>query len=401
VSLSNLFDRFVCPTSPYPNRLEVARAAGCRIVDTQGREYLDFISGIAVTNVGHCHPDVVAAVQQQAGLYSHTMVYGEHIQAPQVELARELGRIAPPPLDTTYFLTTGAEANDAALKLAIKLTGRARLCAFDRAYHGDTVGALACFGDARFREQFAPLLPACDFLPFGDVAALERIGRQHAAVIVEPVQGEAGIIPPPHGFLQALRARCSEVGALLIFDEVQTAFGRVGNWFAAREFGVTPDLIIVAKALGAGMPLAGVIGPRDMMRRFAAEPPFSHITTFGGNPVCCAAGLAGLRVIARDNLLENAREMGDYLVMRLAATAAESKPLVRHNRGIGLMIGCELRDAQVAREVIARCQSSGLIVESTLLNEAVIRLSPPLIVTREECDFAIDTLGEAFAAVGT
>ena len=207
MSLASDFARFVCPTSPFPNGLQVASARGCRIVDTRGREYLDFISGIAVTNVGHCHPDVVAAVQMQAALYAHTMVYGEHVQAPQVELAREIAAIAPPPLDTTYFLTTGAEANDAALKLATKLTGRSRLCAFHRAYHGDTVGALACFGDEVFRGPFSGLLPPCDFLPFGYVNALDAITSEHAAVLVEPVQGEAGIVPPPEGFLQALRER--------------------------------------------------------------------------------------------------------------------------------------------------------------------------------------------------
>jgi acetylornithine/succinyldiaminopimelate/putrescine aminotransferase len=366
------------------------RAQGCRLFGADGRTYLDFIAGISVVNVGHCHPAVTEAVALQARLYAHTMVYGEHLQRPQVQLAARLAALAPSPLDAIYFLTTGAEAVDAALKLAVKLTGRSRLVAFDGAYHGDTVGALACFGSAEWRAPFSALLPAVDFLPYGDFDALERISPDIAGVIVEPVQGEGGIRVPPDGWLAALRARCTATGALLIFDEIQTGLGRVGDWFAARRFGVTPDVLLVAKAVGGGMPLAGVMAPRDVLRRFAAEPPFSHITTFGGHPVSCAAGLAALNVIEREGLLENANRMGSRLMDGLRAIAAVAPAgRVREVRGVALMIGVEHDTRATARGIVERCRAAGLILETNLLNEPTIRFSPPLIVTEAEVDEAL------------
>lgn len=388
-SLSDDFSRYVCPTSNYGTSIEVARASGCYIYDTAGREYLDFISGIAVNNVGHCHPRVVAAVEQQARRYAHTMVYGEHLQAPQVALARKIAEVAPPGMDTTYFLTTGAEANDAALKLAVKLTGRRGIVAFEKAYHGDTVGALSCFGDERYRRDFAPLLHETRFLPFGSADHLDQINDQTACVIVEPVQGEAGIIPPPDGWLQDLRERCTEMGALLVFDEVQTGSGRVGEWFAAARYGITPDVITVAKGMGMGMPLAGVIGPREMLLRFATEPAFAHITTFGGHPVSCAAGLAGMEVIEEDDLLNNCSSMGELLISLLRELQPKTS-FIRQVRGIGLMIGCVLDSEERARRIIIACRNAGLILETTLLDEKVIRFSPPLIVNERQCRAAVD-----------
>jgi acetylornithine/succinyldiaminopimelate/putrescine aminotransferase len=381
-SIGEAFYRHVGQTSPFANGLEVARAEGCYIYDTAGKRYLDFIAGIAVCNVGHCHPRVVEAVQQQAARYAHTMVYGEHIQAPQVKLAEKIAQVAPAGLDCTYFLTTGAEANDAALKMAAKLTGRSRFVAFRGAYHGDTVGALACFGDEAYRRSFQQMLVPVNFLSFGDFDQLQEIGSDVAAVIVEPVQGEAGIHPPPEGWLPALRERCTAVGALLIFDEVQTGFGRIGDWFAARLYGVTPDVITMAKGMGAGMPLAGVLASREMITRFAADPPFSHITTFGGHPVSCAAGLTAMQVIEEDGLLQRARHTP---LQKLLKDAVAGDERVRDIRGVGLMIGVELTSRELAREVIIACKGRGLIVESNLLDERVVRFSPPLIVTDEQC----------------
>ncbi len=388
------FRRHVGQTSPFSYAFPVARARGCRLWDREGREYLDFISGIAVCNVGHCHPAVVDAVQRQASLYAHTMVYGEHVQEPQVALAREIAAVAPPGMDCTYFLTTGAEANDAALKLAVKLTGRGRIAAFRGAYHGDTLGALSCFGDTRFRDPFAALLRPVDFLPFGDFDSLERITNATAGVLVEPVQGEGGIRLPPPGWLGALRDRCTQTGAILVFDEVQTGFGRVGDWFAAGRYGVAPDVITAAKGMGAGMPLAGVIAPRDMLRRFAAEPAFSHITTFGGHPVSCAAGLAAMGVIRAEGLLARAVELGESLRARLREIAAR-RPCIRDVRGDGLMVGVETESPEFARAVVIRGYEVGLILETNLLAENVIRLSPPLVVTRAECDEAMTKLEQA------
>lgn len=390
--LERKFKAHVGQTSPFANGLQVARAEGCYLYDTEGREYLEFISGIAVCNVGHCHPDVVAAVQRQAARYAHTMVYGEHVQQPQVDMATALAEIAPKGLDCTYFLTTGAEANDAALKMAAKLTGRSKLVAFRGAYHGDTVGAMSCFGSEAFRAPFSRLLHPVTFLEFGNFDHLEQVTRETAAVLVEPVQGEAGIRVPPPGWLQALRERCVRTGTLLIFDEVQTAFGRTGDWFAAGHYDVTPDIITLAKGMGAGMPLAGVLAGRDMLYRFAADPPFSHITTFGGHPVSCAAGLASIRVIRRDNLLENARQRGLQLLGG-ASSLAGRDGRIREVRGLGLMIGLVMETSELARQVVTGCKAEGLIVETNLLDERVIRLSPPLVVTAQQCDRALEVLG--------
>lgn len=397
MDLKQKFYKHVCQTSPFANGLEVGNAAGCWIADTSGRRYLDFIAGIGVANVGHCRPQVVAAVRNQVELYAHTMVYGEHIQAPQVEFATRLAELAPVGLDTVYFVSTGSEANDTALKAAAKLTGRSGIIAFKRAYHGDTVGALACFGDDGFRADYQKLLHPVGFLPFGREEGLRHINEHTAAVTVEPVQGEAGIIPPPKGFLQALRARATEVGAMLIFDEVQTGFGRTGEWFAAHTYGVTPDLITLAKAMGGGMPLGGVLGRHKEMNRFASEPPFSHITTFGGHPVSCAAGLAALELMREERLIENCRAQGNYLLIRLRDMVAHTSRIA-DVRGVGLMIGVELRSEQAARQVVTYAKDHGVIFETTLLNERVVRFSPPLIVDRDECDIALGVFEEALRA---
>ncbi|MGC8740963.1 MAG: aspartate aminotransferase family protein [Candidatus Sumerlaeaceae bacterium] len=393
--LEELFFKHVGQTSPFPTKFPVARAEGCYLYDFEGRAYLDFIAGISVTNVGHGHPRVLEAVVEQARRYAHTMVYGEHLQQAQVELAAELTRLTPSGFDSVYFLTTGAEANDAALKLAAKATRRGVFCAFHGAYHGDTVGATSCFGRESFREPYAQILLPVRFLRYNCVGDLRLIDEQVAAVLVEPVQGEGGIVVPSREFLLALRYRCNEVGAFLIFDEVQTAFGRIGDaWFAANLFDVRPDVIVVAKALGAGYPLAAVIGPRELLYGFAAEPPFSHITTFGGHPVSCAAGLAGLQVMREERLLENSAKEGEFLLASLWDIASRQSA-IRDVRGLGLMIGVELESPRLARSVVEESRRCGLLLETTLLAEQVIRMSPPLIVTREQCGFALEVFERA------
>lgn len=399
MSLREDFRRVVCQTSPFPSGFDIERAEGCYLYSTGGRAYLDFISGISVMNVGHSHPAVVAAVCRQASLYAHTMVYGEHVQRPQVELASELVSIAPSGLDCVYFVSTGAEANDAALKMAVKLTGRRKVVAFAKGYHGDTIGALSCFGEEMFRAPYASLLFPVEFLPFGRTDALDAIGPDTAAVLIEPVQGEAGIHLPPPGFLQAIRERCSRYDALLIFDEIQTGFGRTGQWFAADTFGVAPDMMTVAKAIGGGLPLGALIGPRDAMSRFATEPPFSHITTFGGNPISCAAGLASLQAIRDEDLLNNGRNMGASLQAKLSALAARF-PEICEIRGIGLMIGVEMFSSELARAIVQGCRERGLILETTLLSDHVLRFSPPLVVTKDQCDAACSIFAETIESYG-
>lgn len=397
-SVQEKFLKYVGQTSPFDPSLEVASAQGMFITDTAGRRYLDFISGFSVTNLGHCHPQVTRAVLEQAQKYAHTSVYGEHVQAPQVELAEAIAKVAPPPLNCVYFLCSGAEANDAALKLAAKTTGRSRFVAFTNAYHGTTVGAMSCFGSEHFRKQFSGLQAQTVFLPFGDTTLLTEIDESVAAVIMEPVQGEAGIIPPPPGFLEAVRRRCSDVGALLIFDEVQTGFGRTGQWFAAHTYGITPDVITMAKGMGAGYPLAGVLADREMLFNFAADPPFSHITTFGGHPVSCAAGLASMRVIAEENLLDNAREQGEYLLENLHQMKTRHGDLIADVRGTGLMIGLDMATEPLARYVVETARKNGLILETSLLRGTNIRLTPALIVSRNECDIALGIIDEAIAS---
>ncbi len=397
--LSEKFINFVGQTSPYPPTLEVSRGEGSWLVSVDGNRYLDFISGIAVTNVGHCHPHVVTAVQAQAAQYAHTMVYGEHVQTPQVHLAEKIVSVAPAGLDCVYFLTTGAEANDAALKLAAKRLTRRRFIAFTGAYHGDTVGAMSCFGSDHFRNQFSGLLADVTFLPFGDTSAVKQINDTIAAVLVEPVQGEGGIILPPPGYLQLLRDRCTETGAMLIFDEVQTGFGRTGNWFASQTYDVIPDIITMAKGMGAGYPLAGVLAPRQLLYDFAAVPAFSHITTFGGHPVSCAAGLAAMKIIKDEGLLENCRNQGEWLIKALMEVAVQVPQVIRNVRGVGLMIGVETASEQIARSLVDDCRARGLILETNLLQESVIRFSPALNVNRVECETAIRLFADALKAL--
>lgn len=387
--MKELFLRHVGQTSQFEKDLEIARGEGCYLYDSKGRRYLDFIAGIAVANVGHCHPRVVQAVQKQAATYAHTMVYGEHIQEPQVRLAAAIAEVAPEGMETTYFLTTGAEANDAALKLAAKLTGRSHFCAFRKAYHGDTVGALACFGDEHFRTPYQPMLFPVRFLPFSNEADLTQITPETAAVILEPVQGEAGIRLPPQGLLHAIRQRCDATGSLLILDEVQTGFGRLGAWFGAGLYGVIPDVITMAKGMGAGMPLAGVLSRKELITRFAAEPAFSHITTFGGHPVSCAAALAGMHVIREEQLLENTIKRGQQLLAGLQKLQ-ENSGCISEVRGTGLMIGVQMQTEHLARKAVSQCRERGLILETTLLDEQTIRFSPPLIVTEAQCTEALE-----------
>ena len=387
------FLRYVCQTSPEPMGIEVERAHGCVIVDKNGKEYLDFLSGIGVASIGHTHPAVVHAIKEQAERYLHAMVYGEYVQEPQVRLARRLAEVAPPPLSVTYFTNSGTEAIEGALKTARKYTGRAGLISFFGSFHGDTFGSLSVGGNPLYREPFEPLLPGVTFLPFNAKAALERIDDRVAAVIIEPIQGEGGVRIPDHDFLPALRHRCNEVGALLIFDEVITGFGRTGRMFASEHWDVTPDVLVLAKALGGGMPLGAFIGTPEIMATLSADPPLAHVTTFGGHPVCCAAGLASLNFMLETNLPQRAREKGEELIRKL-------RSLVGHGefttvRGRGLLIGMDFTSPEATRHFVQRCFAAGLILGWTLHRDTVVRLAPPLIISSAEIDRAIAIMHDA------
>ncbi len=387
----------------------VERAEGCWIYSKGGRRYLDFISGIAVTNIGHRHPDVVKAIQEQAERYLHAMVYGEFVQDVQVLLAEELVTIVQDAYkraggqvkgrELQYYPTnSGTEANEGALKLARKFTGRKKFVAFQNSFHGDTMGSLSVTGREVYRQPFQPLLADIEFLPFGDVNSLERIDEKVAAVICEPIQGEAGIIVPPEDFLPALRKRCDETGALLILDEVQTGFGRTGKWFAFEHWNIGPDILTVGKALGGGMPLSGFLARQEVMRAFSENPPLCHVTTFGGHPVNCAAALAALKVMERENLPQRAAIIGDKLKGKLQQLA-EKFPQILEVRGKGLMLGMELARKEMTQYFVRGCLERGLILGGTLHTEKVVRIAPPLIISDGEVDWAVSVMEDAMKAL--
>ncbi|HEV7732866.1 MAG TPA: aspartate aminotransferase family protein [Candidatus Binatia bacterium] len=391
--LAALFRRHVCLTSDAPMGLVVADARGSTVRDTQGREWLDLLAGMGVANVGHAHPAVVAAIRAQTEKHLHVMVYGEFVQEPQVRLATRLAGLLPSSLSVTYFTSSGAEAIDGALKTARKHTGRRRFVAFDGGFHGDTWGALSIGGNPVYRKPFEPLLPDVAFLPFDDVAALGAIDAQVAAVVVEPVQAEGGVRIPHDDFLPALRRRCSEVGALLVFDEVVTAFGRTGRLFGHEHWGVVPDLLVLAKAIGGGMPLGAFVGSPDVMQTLRHDPPLAHVTTFGGHPVSCAAGLAGLEVLLADGLVERSAELGARLLGDLGGLIGRGG--LTAVRGLGMLLGLELADAASCRRFVDRAVAAGLILNWTLHADTVVRLAPPLVLTDAEATRAIATIADA------
>lgn len=391
--LDALFRRHVCQTSDGPMGLVVADARGAIVRDASGREWLDLLAGMGVANVGHGHPDVVAAVRAQAERYLHVMVYGEFVQAPQVRLAARLAALLPPSLSVTYFASSGAEAIDGALKTARKHTGRRRFVAFHGGFHGDTWGALSVGGNPVYRTPFEPLVPDVTFLPFDDVGALRRIRDDVAAVVVEPVQAEGGVRIPSDAFLPALRRRCTEVGALLILDEVVTAFGRTGRLFGHEHWGVVPDLLVLAKALGGGLPLGAFVGPPDVMATLRHDPPLAHVTTFGGHPVSCAAGLAALEVLLRDGLAGRSATLGARLLGELRALVGRGG--LAKVRGLGMLLGLEFADATSCRRFADRMWQAGVILNWTLHADTVVRLAPPLVLSDAEAGRAVATIAAA------
>jgi len=385
--LAGLFRRHVCQTSDAPLGITVARATGSTIWDDWGRPYLDLLAGMGVANVGHTHPAVVAAVRAQAERHLHVMVYGELVLEPQVRLAERLAALIGPPLDVVYFTSSGAEAIEGALKTARKHTGRGRLVAFEGGFHGDTLGALSVGGNPVYRTPFEPLLPDVDFLPFDDIGALAAIDARTAAVVVEPVQAEGGVRIPSPGFLPALRRRCDETGALLVLDEVVTGFGRSGELFAHRHWDVVPDLLVLAKELGGGLPLGAFVGARRVMATLAHDPPLAHVTTFGGHPLSCAAGLAALDVLLADDLPARAARLGPELLARLGALVGRGGLVAV--RGLGLLVGLEFDGAARCAAFVRRAFAAGLVLNWTLHRDTVVRLAPPLVIRDDEIDDAV------------
>lgn len=385
-STADRFRTHLAQTSDHPLGLSIQRAEGPFLFLDNGRRIIDLISGIAVSSVGHRHPKVVAAIRDQISRHLHVMVYGEFVIDAQVALASRLAGLLPPHLQVIYFCNSGTEAVEGALKLVKKHTGRTRLVAFDRSYHGDTHGSLSVTGRSVYRDPFAPLLPDVSFLPFDDAGSLTQIDERVAGVIVEPIQGEGGVRVPSDDWLRRLRARTQEVGALLVYDEIQTGMGRTGSFCAFEHSGAVPDVLCLAKAFGGGMPLGAFVSSAEIMRCLAVNPPLGHVTTFGGHPVSCAAALAALDVLTSEGLIGRALEIEKRI------RAALRHPLIVEIRGRGALLGMELVDAAVTSSVANMAIERGVLTGWTLHSDALIRLAPPLNIPFDVLDEALDIL---------
>lgn len=397
VSYQNRFLQCLSQTVPGLKELVIEEASGCILRSADGRNVLDMISGIAVANVGHTHPAVVKAVQEQIGRYAHLNVYGRFTVPEQVEIAERLARVAPGDLNVSFLTSTGTEANEGALKLARKFTGRPGFIAFERGFHGRTFGSLSVSWKQSYREPFEPLLQGVRFVPFNDLPAVEGvINETTAAVIIEPIQGEAGVRIPSPDYLSGLQKLCNERGALLICDEVQGGMGRSGRWFSFEHWGIQPDIVTLAKAFGGGLPLGAILSTERIFSTFL-NPPLSHLTTFGGNPVCCAAAVAAFDVIEKEGLLKRSTDLGKYLLDQLASVRAQYPDRMGDIRGIGLWCAFDVQPAECAQNVANALEKRDVIIGSMLNSEGTLRVAPPLIVTRKEIDRFIDALREVFA----
>ncbi|MDO7875733.1 aspartate aminotransferase family protein [Hymenobacter sp. ASUV-10] len=388
-----LFLRHQAQTSDFPLLLEIERAEGVYMYAPDGRRYLDLIAGIGVSNVGHRHPKVLAAIQAQLDKYLHLMVYGELVQAAPAQLAEALHQTLPPRLDSVYFTNSGAEAIEGALKLAKRHTGRTELISFVNAYHGSTHGAMSVTGSEHFKNSYRPLLPDVRHLRYNELADLELIAEHTAAVVVETVQGEAGVRVPAPGYLPALRQRCTEVGALLILDEIQCGFGRTGSFWAFEQFGIEPDILVCAKGMGGGMPIGAFIAPQEIMAGFKTNPILGHCTTFGGHPVSCAASLATLRVIQEEKLAEGVAEKAARFRRQLV------HPAIREVRGCGLLMAVEFESFEVLKPIIDYALAhEGILTDWFLFCDNSLRLAPPLTISKKEIDEACAALLRAVTA---
>ncbi len=375
-----LFFRYLGLPSHQPLGLEIDHAEGIYIYDTSEKKYLDLVSGISVSNIGHRHPAVIRAIEDQLKKYLHLNVYGEFIQSPQVKLAQKLVSVLPDKLDSVFLVNSGSEAIEGAMKLAKRYTGRTEVVAFHKAYHGSTQGALSILGNEILKNAFRPLIPDIRFLEFNDFRDLEKISEKTACVVAETIQAEAGIILPGQGFLESLQARCKETGTLLIIDDVQMGFGRTGKLFSFEHFNFVPDILVLAKAMGGGMPVGAFIASKKIMDTLASHPEFGHITTFGGHPVCCAAALASLEILLGEDLIFPAEKKGAILEEQIS-----SHPMIKNIRRKGLILGIEINDAGKRNKLTEILLKNGIIIDWFLFHPCTFRIAPPLTITEEEC----------------
>ena len=383
-TLRQQFLEHVGQTSPEPLLLEVGRAEGVYFFTPEGKRYYDLVSGVSVNNVGHANPEVIKAVQQQAADYMHIMVYGEMVEKPQVQYARRIAELLPAPLESVYFVNSGSEAVEGALKLAKRYTGRHKMMSMHCAYHGSNHGSLSMMaspeGDT-WKAPFQPLLPNVEYLWFNNFEDIGRIDEETACVLVEPVQGEGGVRLPADGYLQALRKRCDETGTMLIFDEIQTGMGRTGKLFAMQKYEVTPDIVCLAKAFGGGMPLGAFVASKTVMDSLQSNPALGHITTFGGHPVCCAAGLSALNYITENHLVDSVEKKGK----RYEETLRDSPNVIEIRRS-GLLMAVELGTSEKLFKIMALFKERGIMSDWFLFCDTAFRISPPLTISNDEID---------------
>lgn len=378
ISHKELFLLNNAQTSTSPNMLEVERAEGLYLYDNSGKKYMDLVSGFAVSNIGHRHPKVLQAIREQLDKYLHLTVYGEFVQSPMVLFAQKLIGVLPEQLNNVYFVNSGTEATEGALKLAKRYTGRSGIISCHHAYHGSTHGALSVMGNELYKQKYRPLLPDVSFIHFGRMEDLDLITKETACVIIETVQGEAGIRVATAAYMQQLRERCTKMGTLLILDEIQAAFGRTGKLFAFEHYDIVPDILLLAKALGGGMPIGAFIANRAVMGVLKENPILGHITTFGGHPVSSVAGLASLNVILEEDLVKDVAIKGELFRQLLV------HPLIREIRGIGLMLSIQLDTFEQVERISHLCAAEGLVIDWFLHCETALRVAPPLIITEEE-----------------
>ena len=390
--MNNDFIQYQAQTSPYPLGMEVSHAVGSYIYDTSNNRYLDFVAGVSACSLGHKHPRVNQAIKDQLDLYSHVMVYGEYSQSPAVEYCKLMASLLPAPLDKTYLVNSGTEAIEGALKLARRVTGRSQLISCHNAYHGNTMGSLSVMGFEERKQVFRPLIPDVEFITFNNEADLEKITTKTAGILLETIQGGAGFIQPENDFMKKVRQRCDEVGAMMILDEIQPGFGRTGTLFGFQNYDVVPDIVVMGKGMGGGMPVGAFTASSTMMDLLSHNPKLGHITTFGGHPVIAAACLATLKEISETSL------MADAIAKEKLFRTLLVHPLIEEVRGKGLMLAAMTKNATITNEVILKCQVKGLILFWLLFENCAIRITPPLTISEEEiregCAILLDVMDE-------
>jgi len=386
---SEIFLNNLAQTTPFPSLISVDSAEGIYIYDTDGKRYIDLISGIGVSNIGHRHPRVVQAIKDQLDKHLHVMVYGEYIQSSPNLLASKLISLLPPNLNCCYFVNSGTEANEGALKLAKRYTGRTEIISCRKSYHGSTHGSLSVSGNEMKKQAFRPLLPDIKFMDFNILDDVAMISEKTACVILETIQGDAGVRIPSKAYLKAIRKRCKETGALLILDEIQCGMGRTGTLFAFEQFDISPDILTVAKAFGGGLPIGAFVSDKNIMASLMNDPMLGHITTFGGNPVCCASALATLQVIENENLLDGVEEKGKLFEQLLR------HPKIKEIRRIGLMFAIDFDSAEIVNKIVWEAKKLGVICYWFLSHPFSIRIAPPLTITKKQIKESCDTILKA------